>query len=60
MIVVPEALRALIPLLDGSRTVEEIAGAIKGQGPAALGRFADPAALKTAVQDIARMALIVE
>jgi len=43
-----------------SRTVEEIAGAIKGQGPAALGRFADPAALKTAVQDIARMALIVE
>jgi len=60
LIVVPEAIRALIPLLDGSRTVAEIAGAIKAQGPAALSRFADPAALKTAVQDIARMALIVE
>lgn len=59
-IVVPEVIRALILLLDGSRTVEEIAGAIKAQGPAALSKFADPAALQTAVHDIARNALIVD
>src|SRR3954451_2385372 len=59
-IVVPEAIRALIPLLDGSRTVAEIAAAIKAQGTAALSRFADRDALQTAVKDIARLALIVD
>ena len=58
-LVVPETIRALLALLDGTRTLEEIAAGIKAGGPATLSKLSDLAALKTAVNDIARNALIV-
>lgn len=57
-IVVPDAIRALLPLLDGSRTLEEISAAVNAQGPGVLRKFADPVLLKTAVDQIARNTLI--
>ena len=57
-IVVPDAIRRLIPLLDGGRTIDEIAAAVDRHKPGVFSKFADPAALKTAVNDIARYALI--
>jgi methyltransferase-like protein/SAM-dependent methyltransferase len=59
-IVVPEVIRMLLPLLDGSRTLEEISAGLKTRGPGAHSRFTDPAALKTALNDIARNALIAQ
>jgi methyltransferase-like protein/2-polyprenyl-3-methyl-5-hydroxy-6-metoxy-1,4-benzoquinol methylase len=57
-IVVPDAIRALLPLLDGSRTLDEISAAVKA-GKLDLSRqFADPAALKSAVNQIARNTFI--
>jgi len=58
-LVVPETIRALLALLDGTRTLEEIAAGIKAGAPATLSKLSDLAALKTAVNDIARNALIV-
>jgi SAM-dependent methyltransferase len=57
-IVVPDAIRALLPLLDGSRTLEQISAAAKAQRPGVLSQFADPVLLKTAVDQIARNTLI--
>jgi hypothetical protein len=57
-IVVPDPIRALLPLLDGNRTLDEISAAASAQGPGPLSRFADPVLLKTAVDQIARNTLI--
>ena len=57
-IVVPDAIRALLPLLDGSRTLDEISAAVKAGGPGLSSKFADPVALKSAVNQIARNTLI--
>jgi hypothetical protein len=57
-IVIPDAIRALLPLLDGSRTLDEISAAAKAQGLGLLRQFADPVLLKTAVDQIARNTLI--
>jgi SAM-dependent methyltransferase len=56
-IVVPDSIRALLPLLDGSRTLDEISAA-SAQRAGLLGKFADPALLRTAVDQIARNTLI--
>jgi methyltransferase-like protein/SAM-dependent methyltransferase len=58
-LVVPEAIRALLGLLDGTRTLEEIAVGIKARGPAVLSKLADRAVLQNAVNDIARNAMLV-
>jgi hypothetical protein len=57
-ILVPDAIRTLIPLLDGSRTIDEIASTVDRRKPGVFSKFADPDSLKTAVNDIARNALI--
>ena len=57
-IVVPDSIRALLPLLDGSRTLDEISAAASAQGQGLLAKFADPVLLKTAVDQIARNTLI--
>jgi methyltransferase-like protein/ubiquinone/menaquinone biosynthesis C-methylase UbiE len=57
-IVVPDAIRALLPLLDGSRTLDEISATVKALEPGLLSQFADPVLLKTAVDQIARNTLI--
>ncbi|HTS53779.1 MAG TPA: class I SAM-dependent methyltransferase [Burkholderiales bacterium] len=57
-IVVPDPIRALLPLLDGSRTLDEIFAAVGAQGRGSLSAFADPELLKTAVGQIARNTLI--
>jgi methyltransferase-like protein/SAM-dependent methyltransferase len=57
-IVVPDSIRALLPLLDGSRTLDEISAAVSAQGLGLLSKFADPALLNTAVDQIARNTLI--
>ena len=58
-IAIPEPIRALLPLLDGNRTLDEVAASAKAAGTGALTRFADAAALKNAVSEVARNALIV-
>jgi len=55
---VPEPIRALLPLLDGSRTIEEIGAAATAPGAAASGKFPNTAAVKDAIDQIARNALI--
>ena len=57
-IAIPEPIRALLPLLDGSRTLEALGTEIKSRGPGPLSRFADAAALKAAVGEAARNALL--
>ena len=57
-IVVPDAIRALLPLLDGNRTLDEVAAAVKARGLDLSSKFADPASLKSAVNQIARNTLI--
>jgi len=57
-IVVPDAIRALLPLLDGSRTLDEISAAVKAGRLDLSKQFADPAALKSAVDQIARNTLV--
>jgi len=57
-IVIPDAIRHLLPLLDGSRTLEQVASAAKQRGSGPLSKFADVAAVKTAVNEVARNALI--
>ena len=57
-IVVPDAIRALLPLLDGSRTLDEISAAVKAGRLDLSRQFADPAALKSAVDQIARNTLV--
>ena len=57
-IVVPDAIRALLPLLDGTRTVEDISAAIRAMGSGAPGKPVEPAAVKSAIDQIARNALI--
>jgi methyltransferase-like protein/SAM-dependent methyltransferase len=55
---IPDPIRHLLPLLDGSRTVEQVAATAKERGSGPLSRFADVAAVKTAVTEVARNALI--
>jgi methyltransferase-like protein/SAM-dependent methyltransferase len=57
-ITIPEAIRELLPLLDGSRTLDDVAAAAKARGPGPLSKFADVAAVKSAVSEMARNALI--
>jgi len=57
-IVVPDAIRALLPLLDGSRTLDETSAAVKAASLDASTKFADAASLKSALNQIARNALI--
>ena len=57
-IAIPEPIRALLPLLDGNRTLDEIAASAKAAGTGPLSKFADAAAVKNAVSEVARNALI--
>jgi len=57
-IVVPDAIRALLRFLDGTRALEDISAAIKAAGSSAPGKLAEPAALRSAIDQIARNALI--
>lgn len=57
-IVVPDAIRALLRFLDGTRTLEDISAAIRAAGSSAPGKLAEPAALRSAIDQIARNALI--
>ena len=58
-IVVPDAIRALLRFLDGTRTLEDISASIKAAGSSAPGKLAEAAALRSAIDQIARNALIV-
>jgi methyltransferase-like protein len=57
-IAVPEAIRALLPLLDGTRTLDAIAAEIQAQPRDALKPFGEVGKLRAAVGDIARAALV--
>jgi SAM-dependent methyltransferase/methyltransferase-like protein len=57
-ILVPDAIRALLPLLDGSSTLDEISAAMKASGSSVSNKFADPESLRSAVNQIARNTLI--
>jgi methyltransferase-like protein/2-polyprenyl-3-methyl-5-hydroxy-6-metoxy-1,4-benzoquinol methylase len=57
-IVVPDAIRALLPLLDGTRTLEDVSAEIRTAGSSMPGKLAEPAALRTAIDQIARNALM--
>lgn len=59
-IVVPDAIRALLPLLDGSRTIDEIPAAVKAAGLDASTKFTDPVSLRKAVHQVARNTLILK
>jgi methyltransferase-like protein len=57
-IMVPDPIRALLALLDGTRTIDDLRRAVQSAGASALGKLPTGGGLEKALDDIARNALL--